>query len=76
MDFEYSIHWNKKREKRKDITDDMFEIAISSSRIIKDGRWEDAFNAIAIVPYTGRTLKVVYKKSGGKVFIITAYWVN
>jgi len=76
MDFEYSVHWVKKRKKRKDITDDMLEIVILDSRIIRDEHRENTFNAISIIPYTGRTLKVVYRKSSRKIFIITAYWLN
>ncbi|HLD79745.1 MAG TPA: hypothetical protein VJA18_04240 [Candidatus Nanoarchaeia archaeon] len=77
MEIEYSKHWLKKKlKKRKDITNDMIEYALSNSKELRDKEWKDALNAISKIPQSGRTLKVVYKKSKGKVFIITAFWLN
>lgn len=77
MKIEYSIHWrNKKDKKKKDISDDIIEYALRNSEILKDRRWDDVFNAIARIPLSGRTLKVVYKKENQKIFIITAYWLD
>ena len=77
MDIIYSDHWCKKHaKKRKDITEDMIEFALKNSRESGDKYWEDAFNAISRIPPSGRILKVVYKKSKEKVFIITAYWLD
>ena len=73
----YSNHWLKKHlKKRKDITNDMIEFAIKTSRILKDKNWEDAFNAISRIPPSGRILKVIYKKKENEIFIITAYWLD
>jgi len=77
VEIEYSKHWLKKKlKKRKDITNDMIEYALSNSKELRDKEWKDALNAISKIPQSGRTLKVVYKKSKGKVFIITAFWLN
>lgn len=77
MKFEYSRHWEYKKRKRKDITDDLFEYAIQHSNILKDKHWPDALNAITRVPPSGRILKVVYKKKEtGNIKIITAYWLD
>ena len=77
MEIEYSKHWRRKHlKKRKDITNDMIEYTIINSRELKDKDWKDASNAISRIPPSGKILKVVYKKSKGKVFIITAYWLE
>ena len=77
MEIEYSKHWLKKHEKKKkDITNEDIEFALKNSREMKDRNWEDAFNAISRIPPSGRILKVVYKKSKGKIFIVTAYWLD
>ena len=74
---EYSKHWIKKQKsKKKDITDDTIEFAVKNSKILIDKYWKDAFNAIAKIPPSGRTLKVVYKRINQKIFIITAYWLD
>jgi len=76
MDFEYSEHWKRKREYRKDITDECFEYAIKNSNALKDRYWEDAFNVICRIPPSGRTLKSVYKGEKSKIKIITAFWLD
>jgi len=77
MELEYSQHWLKKHiKKKKDITEDAIEFAIKNSRELKDKYWKEAYNAISRIPPSGRILKVVYKKLKGKVFIITAYWLD
>ncbi|OGJ20627.1 hypothetical protein A3K73_04870 [Candidatus Pacearchaeota archaeon RBG_13_36_9] len=77
MKIVYSEHWIKKHQKkRKDITDDMIEYAITSSGQLKDKHWQDALNAISRIPPSGRILKVIYKKTQEKIFIITAYWLD
>ena len=77
MDIEYSKHWIKKqRDKKEDITRDKIELALKNSQIHRDKYWPEAFNAISQIPPSGRILKVVYKKSDQKIFIITAYWLN
>ena len=77
MEIEYSKHWLKKRtKKRKDITNDAIEFALKNSRELNDKYWTGAFNAISRIPPSGKILKVVYKKSKGKIFIITAYWLD
>ena len=77
MDIEYSKHWlRKQKSKKKDITNDVIEYAIKNSRILNDKYQKDALNAISRIPPSGRILKIVYKKIKGKVFIITAYWLD
>ena len=77
MEIEFSKHWHEKHpKKKKGITRDVLEFAIKNSLIIKDRRWDDAFNAICRIPPSGRILKVVYKKSNQKVLIMTAYWLD
>jgi len=77
MEITYSKHWLlKNKKKRKDITRDFIEFVLNDSDELKDRFWADAFNAIAKIPSSGRTLKVVYKKSKGKIFIITSYWLD
>ena len=77
MEIVYSKHWKRKHfKKRKDITNDMIEYAIKNSNELRDKYWENTFNAISRIPPSGRILKVVYKKSEAKVFIITAYWLD
>ena len=73
----YSKHWLRKHlKKRKDITLDMIEFALNNSSESIDKYWKDAFNAISRIPPSGRTLKVVYKKSKEKIFIVTTYWLD
>ena len=77
MDIVYSKHWLKKHvKKKKDINNDVIEYAIKNSRQMDDKSWTGAFNAISRIPPSGRILKVVYKKSNTKIFIITAYWLD
>ena len=76
MELEESEHWKRKKKYRKDITEDMIEYAIKNSNELKDKHWEDALNAIARIPPSGRILKVVYKKVKNKIKIITAFWLD
>jgi len=77
MKFEYSLHWKRKREIRKEITDDLIEYAIQHSNVLRDKNWPDTLNAICRVPPMGRILKVVYKRVGkGTIKIITAFWLD
>lgn len=70
----YSRHWLRKHiKKRKDITNDVIEYALANSKELRDKDWEDALNAISRIPPAGRMLKVVYKKSKGKVFITSRF---
>ena len=77
MEIEYSKHWLKKHQrKKKDITNDVIEYTIKNSRVMNDRNWKEAFNAISRIPSSGRILKVVYKKTNEKIFIVTAYWLD
>ena len=77
MQVVYSNHWKKKQKtKKKDITDDMIEYAISSSQPSRDKHWDNVLNAIAIIPPSGRILKVVYKITEQKKFVLTAFWLD
>ena len=74
MEIIYSKHWLRKHfRKRKDITNDLIEFVLKNSKEFEDKYWENAFNAISRIPPSGRVLKVVYKKSKGNIFIITAF---
>ena len=77
MDIIFSNHWLRKHsKKRKDITKDMIEFSLRNSRESRDRYWKDAFNVISRIHPSGRILKVVYKKSKEKIFIIIAYWLD
>lgn len=76
MIFEYSNHWKRKKEERKDISDDLIEYCILNSEKVVDRKWEDAYNAIAKVPPSGRILKVVYKEKGKHIKVLTAFWID
>lgn len=77
MEIIYSKHWLRKHSrKRKDMADDMIEFCLKNSKEFKDRSWEEAFNVISRIPPSGRILKVVYKKLKGKLFIITAFWLE
>jgi len=77
MEFEYSKHWILKKKFRPEITDYMFEYAITNSDELKDKYWEDASNVVCRIPPSGRILKVVYRRIGkNKYRIITAYWLD
>ena len=77
MKFAYSLHWRRKREIRKEITDDLIEYAIQHSNVLRDKNWSEALNAICRVHPMGRMLKVVYKRIGkDKIKIITAFWLD
>ena len=76
MSFEYSKHWLKKREYRKEIMEDLIDYCIKNSNKLRDKYWEDAWNAISRVPPSGRILKVVYKPKGKTIKILTAYWLD
>jgi len=54
----------------------MVEYALVNSGAVRDRNWKEAFNAISRIPPSGRILKVVYKKTNEKIFIITAYWLD
>lgn len=76
MSLIYSKHWQKKKEYRKDITNDFIEYCINNSDKINDRKWDDAFNAIARIPPSGRILKVVYKEKGKDIKVLTAFWLD
>ena len=78
MKFVYTVHWRlKKQYRREDISDGIIEYAIQHSKIIKDRRWDDVYNAIYRIPHNGRILKIAYKFEGIQTIkIITAYWLD
>jgi hypothetical protein len=76
MEFEYSKHWEEQKETRKEITDDVIEYCIQNSTIIKDKKWENALNAITRIPPSGKLLKVVYRRKGNIIKVITAFWLD
>lgn len=73
---EHSFHWEKQLRFRPEITDDLIEQCIQQSEKVKDKKWENAFNAIARVPPSGRILKVVYREESKTIKIITSYWLD
>ncbi len=55
----------------------LLELAISKGRVVRDSRWPNAYNALVKAPSSGRTLKVVYRRTGSQSYkIITAYWLD
>lgn len=77
MELIESRHWERKRVKRKNITNEFIVYAIQNSNEMRDKYWEDALNVISRIPPSGRLLKVVYKRiSKDKVKIITAFWLD
>ena len=76
MMLEYSVHWKEQKETRKEITDDIIEYCIKNSPIIKDKKWENALNAIARIPPSGRLLKIVYRPKGKVIKVITSFWLD
>jgi len=72
----HSFHWKEQRQFRPEITDDLIEQCIQLSEKMKDRKWEDAFNAIARIPPSGRILKVIYREESKTIKIITAYWLD
>ena len=73
---EHSSHWKRKRKYRSDISDYMIEYCIQNSNVLKDKDDLTAFNAISRIPPSGRILKVVYKRKGKDLKIITSYWLD
>ncbi len=72
-----SKHWRHKKRYRKNIEPYMIEYVISNGVMQRDRYNLNALNAIAVVPPTGKTLKVVFRKIGGdKVKLITAYYLD
>lgn len=76
MSFEYSKHWKSKRKYRPDITDDIIEYCIQNSKILRDKKGNNVYNAISMIPQSGRILKVVYKRKGKTLKILTTYWLS
>lgn len=76
MRFVYSDHWTKKKRRRKEITDDVLEYAMTHSPIIRDRRHAGVWNAIARIPPSGRKVKVAYRRTAQGWKIITAYWMD
>jgi hypothetical protein len=72
-----SLHWQRKRKRRPDITDDLIDYAVAQSPLFRDRRWDDLFNAICDIPPSGRRLKVVWKRlKTQEIKVITAYWLD
>lgn len=76
MKIEHSFHWKKQKRFRPEITDDIIELCILNSDKLKDREWEDAYNAIARIPPSGRILKVVYKEKSKNIKVITSFWLD
>jgi len=76
MQFIFTQHWKQKKEERRDITIAAIEFAIMHSTPIRDRHWQNALNAIYRIPPSGRLLKVVYRREGQSIKIITAYWLE
>ncbi len=76
MEFVFSQHWKEKQKYRPDITVDLIEYCINESNIIRDKHWTDTRNAIVRVPSSGRVLKVIYRKQGKVIKVISAYWLD
>ncbi len=76
MPVEDTSYWKYKRKYRSNITNDIIEYCIQTSDILKDRNWANVYNAISRIPPSGRILKVVYKRKGKTIKIITSYWLD
>jgi len=77
MNLIYSKHWIQKSKYRIDIKEFMIEYVIQNSPVIRDKHWPDAYNAVCKIEYTGKRLKVVYKRiKYNKIKVITAFWID
>jgi hypothetical protein len=76
MALSYSHHWLRKKRNRPTVTDDAVEYALQYSTPQRDRNWPDLLNAISRIPSSGRLLKVVYRRTGKDIKIITAYWLD
>lgn len=78
MEIVESLHWKKKKRFRKNIESYMVEYAINSSKQIQaDKYYKNALNAVAVIPQTGKKLKVVFRWLGKeKIKLITAYYLD
>ncbi|MDP6293178.1 MAG: hypothetical protein QF486_01780 [Candidatus Woesearchaeota archaeon] len=72
----HTTHWKEQLRKRKEITDDLLELCILTSKIIPDRLERNTWNAIAPIPPSGRRLKIVYTRQGKDIKIATAYWLR
>jgi hypothetical protein len=61
---------------RRLIDEGFIEEAMLASPVLRDREDATAFNAIAWIPTTGRKLKVVYRRSGRIIHVISAYWIT
>jgi hypothetical protein len=76
MPLEASPYWKRKRKYRPDIKNHMIELCIQNSIILRDRDNPAVFNAISRIPPSGRILKVVYRRKGKALKIITCYWLD
>ena len=77
MNIIYTRHWRTQKSlKRTEIDDAIIVYCIQHSDKLKDSYWEETWNAIAQIPPSGRTLKVVYTMRSKTIKVITAYWIT
>ncbi|HZX34684.1 MAG TPA: hypothetical protein VFF09_04875 [archaeon] len=77
MLIEESLHWKRKKKYRKNIENYMVEFAVNNSKHGRDRLYTNALNAKALIPQTGKTLKVVFRKIGeDRIKLITAFYID
>ena len=77
MEIIESKHWKYKKTFRPNIEAYMIEYTISYGSFHRDKNDLTVFNLIAIIPQTGRHLKVVFRQlDRDKVKLITAYYLD
>ena len=77
MEVVESKHWRNKKRFRKNIEPYMIKAVIRNGLLLRDRLHLNVLNAMAVVPQTGKTLKVVFRKIGrDKVKLITAYYLD
>jgi hypothetical protein len=77
MSLEASAHWKWRRRYRPDITDREIVLAITRGVTERDSRPQGVLRATMRIPPSGRTLRVVYRITGPRRYmIITAFWLH
>jgi hypothetical protein len=73
-----SLHWKRKKPFRKNIESFMIEwVIVRSKKHERDKHHSNALNASAVIPHTGRKLKVVFRKIGkDRIKLITEYYLD
>jgi hypothetical protein len=76
MKIELSNHLGIHKLVRVGVNEEVIKHCIEHSRVLKDDMWNGALKAMARVPPTGLTLKVVYRQESETIKVITAYLLD